>query len=83
MPAEKLYLSCLASWVSCGLIAVSSAVGGVPEILPSDMLVLTEAEPEGVCGNSSMIASPPDEVVSSSRGNSESVEGLPLGKTGC
>eukprot|EP00730_Choanoeca_flexa_P001477 TRINITY_DN10651_c0_g1_i1.p1 TRINITY_DN10651_c0_g1~~TRINITY_DN10651_c0_g1_i1.p1 ORF type:complete len:404 (+),score=72.57 TRINITY_DN10651_c0_g1_i1:22-1233(+) len=30
--------------VSCGLMAVSTNVGGVPEILPSDMLILAEPD---------------------------------------
>lgn len=32
---------------SCGLLAVSTNVGGVPEILPSDMLLLAEPNAQG------------------------------------
>jgi len=31
---------------SCGLLTVSTRVGGVPEVLPSDMIVLAEPVPE-------------------------------------
>ncbi|GLU20365.1 hypothetical protein SLE2022_365690 [Rubroshorea leprosula] len=31
--------------VSCGLLTVSTCVGGVPEVLPDDMIVLAEPDP--------------------------------------
>jgi len=31
---------------SCGLLTVSTRVGGVPEVLPDDMIVLAEPAPE-------------------------------------
>uniref|UniRef100_A0A453K8J9 Glycosyl transferase family 1 domain-containing protein n=1 Tax=Aegilops tauschii subsp. strangulata TaxID=200361 RepID=A0A453K8J9_AEGTS len=31
---------------SCGLLTVSTRVGGVPEVLPDDMIVLAEPDPE-------------------------------------
>eukprot|EP01006_Ploeotia_vitrea_P013686 TRINITY_DN35714_c0_g1_i1.p1 TRINITY_DN35714_c0_g1~~TRINITY_DN35714_c0_g1_i1.p1 ORF type:complete len:473 (-),score=19.37 TRINITY_DN35714_c0_g1_i1:50-1468(-) len=34
--------------VSTGLLAVSTAVGGVPEVLPNDMLILAEPEPDAL-----------------------------------
>lgn len=33
---------------SCGLQVVSTNVGGIPEVLPSDMIILTEPTPEGI-----------------------------------
>jgi hypothetical protein len=33
---------------SCGLLAVSTAVGGVPEVLPHGMLYLAEPDPLGI-----------------------------------
>ena len=30
---------------SCGLLVVSTCVGGVPEVLPTDMLLLAEPDP--------------------------------------
>lgn len=32
--------------VACGLLAVATAVGGVPEVLPSDMLLLADPTPD-------------------------------------
>eukprot|EP00854_Cymbomonas_tetramitiformis_P015241 gene15241-18026_t len=34
---------------SCGLLVVSTRVGGVPEVLPSDMLILEEPQAENLC----------------------------------
>lgn len=33
---------------SCGLLGVSTRVGGVPEVLPSNMLILAEPEPSSI-----------------------------------
>ena len=33
---------------SCGLLCVSTGVGGVPEVLPDDMLLLAEPEPQSI-----------------------------------
>jgi phosphatidylinositol glycan class A protein len=33
---------------SCGLMCVSTGVGGVPEVLPSDMLILAQPEPNSI-----------------------------------
>ncbi|TVU39690.1 hypothetical protein EJB05_13123 [Eragrostis curvula] len=35
---------------SCGLLTVSTRVGGVPEVLPDDMIVLAERAPEDMVG---------------------------------
>jgi hypothetical protein len=35
-------------WCSTGLLVVSTQVGGVPEVLPEDMLVLAEPSPDGL-----------------------------------
>jgi phosphatidylinositol glycan class A protein len=33
---------------SCGLMCVSTGVGGVPEVLPSDMLILAQPDPDAI-----------------------------------
>ena len=33
---------------SCGLLCVSTGVGGVPEVLPDDMLLLADPEPQSI-----------------------------------
>lgn len=33
---------------SAGLLVVSTHVGGVPEVLPDDMAILTDPSPEGL-----------------------------------
>jgi phosphatidylinositol glycan class A protein len=33
---------------ACGLLVVSTNVGGVPEVLPGDMTILAEPEPESM-----------------------------------
>lgn len=51
-PTSSLLLGApLSPWIAphpAGLLVVSTRVGGVPEVLPEDMLLLAEPSPEGV-----------------------------------
>jgi phosphatidylinositol glycan class A protein len=33
---------------SCGLLVVSTKVGGIPEVLPSDMIVFSDTDEDGM-----------------------------------
>jgi glycosyltransferase involved in cell wall biosynthesis len=48
MSLTETFCIALLEAASCGLLVVSTCVGGVPEVLPPDMLVLAEPNPAGL-----------------------------------
>jgi len=48
MSLTETFCIALLEAASCGLLVVSTCVGGVPEVLPPEMLVLAEPNPAGL-----------------------------------